>query len=139
MRGMTPEASRALELLRRRLYRLLEVGPGEGPAPAESQWTPAAEIRLDAEGVVLEVEAPGVPREDMDVSVHGSTVTVSGARHLPEEDRARRFHQAERPMGRFSRSFTVPWELDEDSATAKLEQGVLTVRARLAERKGVGA
>jgi HSP20 family protein len=137
MRGMTPEASRALELLRRRLYRLLETGPEEPVAPAEGQWTPAAEIRVGQDAVVLAMELPGVERADVEVSVHGPTVTVSGARRVPAEDRERRFHQTERPMGRFSRSFTVPWALDEDSATAKLELGVLTVRARLAERKAV--
>ena len=138
MRGMTPEASRALELLRRRLYRLLEMGPEEtGAAPAESQWTPAAEIRLGESGLVLEMELPGAQREDTEVSVRGSTVTVSGVRHVPAEDAGRRFHQAERQMGRFSRSFTVPWALDEDSATARLEQGTLAVRVRLAEREAV--
>ena len=137
MRGMTPESSRALEVLRRRLYRLLECGPEEAAAPAVGQWTPAAEIRLGEGGVVVEMELPGVPRGDIEVNVQGATVTVSGLRQAPAPERARRFHQAETPRGRFIRSFTVPWELDAASATAKLEQGVLTVRAALAQPQAV--
>jgi HSP20 family protein len=136
MRGMTPESSRALEILRRRLYRLLECGPEEAALPAAGQWTPAAEIRLGEGGVVVELELPGVAREDVEVNVRGATLTVAGVRRLPEQDRARRFHQAERPLGRFCRSFTVPWELDPDSATAQLEQGVLTVRVALCASAG---
>jgi HSP20 family protein len=134
---MTPESSRALELLRRRLYRLLECGPEEVAAPAQGQWTPAAEIRLGEGGVVVELELPGVPREDIEVNVQGATVTVSGVRQAAPAEVARRFHQAETPLGRFSRSLTVPWELDAESATARLELGVLSVRVGLAGRTGV--
>jgi len=132
VRGMTPEASQALERLRRRLYQLLEAEAQPSPPPAEAEWSPAAEIRANEEEVVLALEVPGVDRKEVDVSLAGSTLTVSGRRSRPEEERGRRFHQAERPVGRFRRSFTMPWALDEDSAAAQLENGVLTVRVRRA-------
>lgn len=134
MRGMTPEALQAWERLRRRLYHLLEAEEQATPPPAESQWSPPAEIRANEEEVVLTLEVPGVQREEMDVNLVGSTLTVAGRRSLPEEERGRRFYQAERPVGRFSRSFTVPWTLDPEQATARLEDGVLTVRVRRASR-----
>lgn len=132
MRGMTPDASRALDVLRRRLYRLLDNGPEEAVVSTASPWTPAADIGLAADRLVLLVELPGVERDRVEVNIQGSTVTVSGERQRPAEDRERRFRQAERPWGRFSRSFTVPWVLDADSASARLEAGVLTVTAKLA-------
>jgi len=128
---MTPESTRALELLRRRLYPLLEGGSGEFlEAPRERPWTPPAEIRVTETEVILSLEIPGVPREAVAVNLHGATLTVSGARRRPAEDAGRQVHQAERPVGSFSRSFTVPWELDATSAVAKMEDGVLVVRAR---------
>ena len=57
-------------------------------------------------------------------------VRLPGARPRPAEDATRQVHQAERLLGSFSRSFTVPWALDADSAAANLTDGVLTVRAR---------
>jgi HSP20 family protein len=129
---MTPEASRALDLLRRRLYPLLESGVATVAAapPRERPWTPPADLRVVGEEIVVSLEIPGVPREAVEVDLHGSTLTISGVRHRPAEDAARVVHQAERPVGSFSRSFTVPWTLDADSATAALEDGVLTVRAK---------
>jgi len=113
------------------LYPLLEGNLGDLPeAPPERPWTPPAEVRVTEAEILISLEIPGVPREAVDVDLHGSTLTVSGARPRPAEDAGRRVHQAERPMGSFSRSFTVPWSLDADSATASLEDGVLTVRAR---------
>ncbi len=136
MRGMTPEALQAWERLRRRLYRLLEAEDQPSSPPREAQWSPAAEIRANEEEVVLALEVPGVQREEMDVSLVGSTLTVSGRRSRREEEDGWRFYQAERPVGRFSRSFTVPWALDPEQATAQLEDGVLTVRVRRAGRGG---
>ncbi len=137
MRSMTSEASRALDVLRRRLYRLLENGPEESVVSTASPWTPAAEIGLAADRLVLLVELPGVKRDQVEVNIEGATVTVSGERQRPAEDQERRLRQAERPWGRFSRSFTLPWPLDADSASAKLEAGVLTVTARLCTPQGV--
>jgi HSP20 family protein len=135
---MTPESSRAVELLRRRLYRLLESGGGEAhPAPAESMWSPCAEIRVEGPEVVVELEAPGVAREAMDVRLSGSTLTIAGVRSRAAEEQGQRFHQAERPMGEFSRSFTMPWQLEEDSAQATLTDGVLQVRVRRAQPREV--
>lgn len=139
MRGMTPETSRALEVLRRRLYRLLENGPEESVLSTASPWTPAAEIRLASDRLVLLVELPGVTRDQVEVNIQGSTVTISGERQRAAADRERRFRQAERPWGRFSRSFTLPWALDADSAAARLEGGVLTVTARLSTPEEVAA
>jgi HSP20 family protein len=131
VRGMSLETTQALELLRRRLYPLLEGNLGERQAaPRERLWTPPAEVRFTDKEVVLSLEIPGVPREAVEVNLQGTTLTVAGTRHRPAEDDERQVHQAERPMGDFSRSFTVPWALEAESTAAKLENGVLTIRAK---------
>jgi HSP20 family protein len=131
MRGMTPETSRALELLRRRLYPLLEGGSGPAPEPPRPRaWTPPADVRATDTEVLVTLELPGLPREAIDVTLTGSTLTVSGERPRAPEDADRVAHQAERPYGAFSRSFTLPWALAEEGAAAALVDGVLTVRMR---------
>lgn len=131
VRGMSPETTRALELLRRRLYPLLEGNLGDRQtAPRERQWTPPAEVRFTEEEVILSMEIPGVAREAVEVNLQGTILTVSGTRHGPAEEGGYQLHQAERPMGSFSRSFTMPWPLEAESTAAKLENGVLTIRAK---------
>lgn len=130
MRAMTPETSRALELLRRRLYPLLEGGPRPAASARPPAWTPPAEVRATEDEVIVTLELPGLRREAIEVHLEGSTLTVSGERSRPEEDAARTVHQAERPYGSFSRSFTFPFALAEDDAAANLVDGVLTVRLR---------
>jgi len=131
MRASSREVGEALEHVRQRLYRLLESGvPGLVAAPGERQWSPPAEIRATEDEVILEMEISGVERDALEVELRGSTLTISGVRQHPAQHAGKRFHQAERPVGHFSRSFTVPGEMDADSAQAKLEDGVLTVRAR---------
>jgi HSP20 family protein len=131
MRGMNPETSRALELLRRRLYPLLEGGPRPArEVPRTQEWTPQADVRATEAEVLVSLEVPGLEREAIDVSLHGSPLTVSGERPRPAEDDGRSMHQAERPYGGFSRSFTLPWALAEEGAAATLVDGVLTIRMK---------
>ncbi len=75
---------------------------------------------------LVTAELPGVKREDIDVAIDGNQVTLSAElkreREITEEDRI--FH-SERSFGKLSRSFTLPQELDETKAEAKLRDGVL--------------
>ena len=138
MRGMTPEFSQTLDLLRSRLYDLLESGPATPAATVERDWSPPTDLRVTPQEVVLTMELCGVPREAVEVTLRGSTLTVAGVRHRPSAAETLRFHQAERPTGRFSRSFSVPWPLAEDSTSAQLEEGMLTVHARRLADAGEG-
>ncbi len=109
--------------LRSRLYRLLdEFGR---PERAVSEWTPPADIYAREASVIITLEVPGVAREDLDVRVDGNVVTISGERKPGGE--GEEVLRAERPAGRFRRSFALPWQLDADHVDARLERGVLTV------------
>jgi len=124
MPGNAPEAFQEINRLRGRLRKLLDdTFPAPGPATAvPGQWTPPADILVDERQVAVTLEVCGVAKEDLEVVLHGSVLTVSGRRRRDGEER---LLLAERPAGGFSRSFSLAEE--PKSYSAALKDGVLTI------------
>jgi HSP20 family protein len=80
-------------------------------------------------GYVVHAELPGVKKEDINVSIDGAQVTLSGEvkREKDVKEGARLIH-TERVYGKVERSFTLPLELDEAKAEAKFTDGVLELK-----------
>ena len=80
------------------------------------------------EGYVLTAELPGVAPEVVDVSIEGSTVTLSGERKIEySAGEGTAIHRRERQSGTFRRGFELPTEIDVDAAKATHKNGVLTL------------
>jgi HSP20 family protein len=80
------------------------------------------------EGFVLTAELPGVAPESVDVSIEGSTVTLSGERKIEyAASEGTAVHRRERQSGTFRRGFELPTEIDIDAANASHKNGVLTL------------
>lgn len=120
------EPADALSAVRSQIYRLLDDFAGAGETAWTGAWTPPTDVRVDDGQVILEMELPGVARDDVEVQVAGQVVTVTAERKAdtPEGQEVLR---AERATGRFERSFSLPWALDAEGVQAKLEKGVLRV------------
>lgn len=88
---------------------------------------PGVNVWEDEDNAYLEAELPGLSMDDIEVLVSGNEVTINGERKLEEMPEAR-YQRRERASGRFSRTLTLPWEIDADHVEAKLQDGVLTVR-----------
>lgn len=76
---------------------------------------------------VLEMATPGYDPKEISVEVTGSTVTVSGERTEKFEKRDVKYHHREMRWGAFSRSITVPQDLEADDVKATIEKGILKV------------
>ncbi len=74
---------------------------------------------------VLEVAAPGFEPKDIHVEVSGGTVTVTGDHTEQIEKKGVRYHRREMRRGSFSRTVTLPQDLDADSVAATIDKGVL--------------
>lgn len=101
------------------------VAYGNGLQPAE-----APRIRVDVAeteaAYVVSAELPGVRKEDIQVSIDGAQVTLSAeVKREREAAEGNRLLHVERSYGKASRSFTLPQELDEAKAEARLRDGVL--------------
>jgi HSP20 family molecular chaperone IbpA len=85
------------------------------------QWMPHAVALQDEHGLVFVVEVPGVAREQIEIGVAGTTLTVTGYRPPPVRD-------MRGPWGTFTRSFPLPAHVSPEQVSSHLENGVLTLR-----------
>jgi HSP20 family protein len=76
---------------------------------------------------VLEMATPGFDPKEINVEVSGATVTVSGEHTQKTEKKNARYHRREMRQGSFSRSVTLPQDLDANAVSATIERGVLKV------------
>ena len=97
-----------------------------------SGWTPALDLYQNNDNVVAVVELPGMRKEDIEISLHDGTLTVSGERkqESPENENAER---SERYVGKFRRSITLPSRVDASKVNATYKDGILTVTLPKAE------
>lgn len=103
-----------------------------GPGLLGGGFTPLADVEETPEAYLVEVEVPGVKREDIDIEVAGRRISVHGERK--EKERVGILRRRERTVGRFACEVTLPGDVDEDGVEAQLDGGVLTVRLPKPER-----
>lgn len=96
--------------------------------PVLASWTPAVDVREEDGQIVLTAELPGVPLEDINISVENNLLTISGERRVDEKHETGGYHWRERAWGSFRRTFTLPSTVDRDAISAGYKDGVLTVR-----------
>lgn len=101
---------------------------GTEDVTSRGTWHPAVDIfETDAREIVLKAELPGLKREDIDLTVENSTLTIRGERRRDPDVADERYHRIERQYGPFSRSFTLPATVDGGRVRAEYHDGVLTV------------
>ena len=88
---------------------------------------PAVNVWEDGDCAYLEAELPGLSMNDIEVLMMGNELTLNGQRKIEQPEGAS-WHRRERSHGQFSRTMTLPWEIDADKVEAHLHDGVLTVK-----------
>jgi HSP20 family protein len=86
---------------------------------------PPVNIWTGADGAIVTAEIPGINSDQLDITVHGETVTLRGTRepeHLEGKAVPRR---QERIYGAFTRTIVLPYRVDPDNVVARFERGVL--------------
>jgi HSP20 family protein len=124
-----------LNRLRREIDRLFEE-PFSLLAPSTSffeGWTPAVDIYEDNDKYVVKAELPGMKKEDIEVSLDGNTLSLSGERKQEEEKQEGENYRSERFFGRFQRSITLPAPVQAVKIEAAYKDGILTVTLPKAE------
>ncbi|HVL05850.1 MAG TPA: Hsp20/alpha crystallin family protein [Acidimicrobiales bacterium] len=89
-------------------------------------FTPLADVEESEDAYVVEIELPGVKRDDVAVEVAGRQLSVSGERK--ERERVGILRRRTRTVGRFHYEVVLPGDVEEDSVSASMDEGVLTVR-----------
>ncbi|MBX9692306.1 MAG: Hsp20/alpha crystallin family protein [Cyanobacteria bacterium] len=78
--------------------------------------------------LLIKVELPGMTEKDLDISITGDLLTISGEKKQEKEETEKGWYRMERQYGSFSRSIPLPYEIDRDKAEALYKHGVLTVK-----------
>lgn len=91
-------------------------------------FTPRFDVKETPESFTFKADLPGVKESDVDVSLNGSRLTISGKREFDQQKESENFFLLERSYGSFSRSFTLPESADFEKVGAELKDGVLTVQ-----------
>jgi HSP20 family protein len=90
-------------------------------------FLPAVDLRETESAYHFNVDLPGVKEENVDVSLTGNRLTISGTREEETRDQNDRYHAYERSYGSFARSFSLPEGIDADHIQADMKNGVLSV------------
>ncbi len=102
--------------------------PAAGLRTFEPLWEPTLDFSETPKEYVVRLEVPGMARDDLDVAVDGTLLTLSGKRELHKEGKGEDFLWTEREEGRFMRTIRLPAAVQEGKIEAGYTDGILTVR-----------
>jgi HSP20 family protein len=102
-------------------------------AAAGDLW-PSIDIVENDNDFVVNVELPGVRKEDVKITVNEGVLTVRGEKRQEGEMKEERYRRVERSFGTFERSFTLPTTVQSDRIGAGFSNGVLTITIPKAEQ-----
>lgn len=100
---------------------------GNGLGVVEERFTPPIDIQETDDAYIVEVDVPGMKKEDVHIEVHDDVLTIKGERKSDREEKREDYHRIERQYGTFRRTVTVPGGFQYDAVKAKFEDGVLRV------------
>jgi len=99
----------------------------------ERVW-PAIDVAEKDDALLVRAEVPGCTPEDIDISIHGNTLTLSGEKKDSREANGDGYYHMESAWGTFRREITLPADVDQDKIEAVVRDGVLSVTVPKAEK-----
>lgn len=90
-------------------------------------FMPSFEVKETKDAYVFKADMPGVKESDLEVSVTGNRLQISGKRDSEKEEKSDHFYTYERSYGSFTRSFGLPEGANTEQLRAELKDGVLTL------------
>ncbi len=100
-----------------------------------STFTPKVDVIENETSYEVQVAVPGLNKEDFKIEVNDNYLTVSGERKFTNEKKDKNFHSIETQYGSFSRSFTLPENVDGTKINAKYNNGILELTIPKDEKK----
>jgi HSP20 family protein len=88
---------------------------------------PAVNITEQKNDYLVSLAVPGMKKEDFKIDIDGNMLTISSAKEETKEEKEKRFTRKEYNYSSFSRSFTLPDEVNREKIDAKYEDGVLKI------------
>jgi len=130
--GETP----SLATLRSEMDRLFDTfirepfGSLEWPFIGQGKWAPAVDVSENDQEVIVHAELPGIDPKDLDVTLSGNQLVLTGEKKESAEKSGKGFYRSEIRFGSFRRSVPLPEGIDPDNVDAQYANGVLTLRLK---------
>ena len=113
----------------RRMFQELIHQPWGGRGTSQpSNWQPRVDMCETPEAFIVEVELPGVQREDVRIEMQDDTLHITGERRTTSEHQERNYYRMERRYGAFRRVIPLPCAIEEGKVAAEFHHGVLTIK-----------
>jgi len=109
------------------MLRLFDAMDSDTFGALEAGVFPPINVTQDDENFYVRAEVPGVNGRDLEISALGRRLSISGSREIPKENERASYHRKERAEGAFSRSITLPAEIDAGRVDARYAAGILSV------------
>lgn len=124
-----------LSNLRDEIERLFEAPISELARTSRllSGWNPPLDLHEDQDNFLVKIELPGMKKDDIDVSLHDGSLSISGERKSDEKFEGADVYRSEQFFGHFQRTVTLPAPVAVDKIRAQYKDGVLTVTLPKAE------
>lgn len=98
-------------------------------------WSPAIEVKQEADTLLVTAELPGLKKEDVQVNITEDVLSLEGERKQEKEERREGYYRSERSYGKFYRSVALPEGAKTDQASADFKDGVLRISIPVAAEK----
>ena len=106
---------------------------GTTPRVLEAMWSPSLDFSENEKEYIVRLEAPGIPKEDLEVNLDGQMLTICGRRDFEKEEKTEEYFWRERDAGRFVRTVQLPSAVDNGKIAATYQEGIMTIRLPKAE------
>ncbi len=121
------EPIRDLDNISNRFQRIFNEFP-EFQFNTINTFSPKIDISENEKSILIEAEIPGVPKENLKITLQDNILTIEGEKKKVFEEKENNYFREERSFGEFKRSFTLPLEVDSDNVDAKFSNGILEIK-----------
>ena len=123
-----------VDQVRREMLRLLDAVAGETFAEAGAGVFPPLNVTQYNDNFYVRAEVPGLNAKELSISAMRNRLSLSGKREIPRENDRVSYHRKERAEGTFSRTLTLPGEVDAERVDARYADGILSLTLPKAEQ-----
>jgi HSP20 family protein len=95
---------------------------------------PLVNLYASPDTVILKAELPGMNADDINIQILEDSISIQGERKILNAEKEAVYHRQERPCGKFSRAFKLPFAVENEKVEAKYENGILEITLPRSEK-----
>lgn len=122
-------------LMSKRFSDIMDEFFNDAVSTRRDNFVPGIDIAETDNQFEISAELPGMKKEDININLDNSRLTISGERTFKEEEEGKTFHRVETSYGSFNRSLQLPDNVDENSIKASYKDGLLNITIAKSEDK----